>query len=198
MNNDELQHYGIPGMRWGKRKAIPVNRELRPGTKRINDTRNAMKARKDKYLSDERSDKAFDNTYKKTYNQLLKSGMRKGKAESKAMKTAMKRAGEVDTEITNKYRSDMKKLKAEYKQARKEGKKDRKQDLKEAYKNVKKSTSLGERLVFNKSTRKTAAKYIVDHNMTFEAAKRAANQKAIRNTALILGVIGAQQMFRKK
>lgn len=192
--DEELYHYGVPGMKWGRRKASydgGDTRSLRSGTKRINSTRNAMQARKRRYLSNEQSDRAFDSTYKSTYNKLTKSGMRKGKAQNKAMDAAIKESRKVESKIQAAYKSDMKKLKADHKLAKKEGKKDRKKDLKEAYKAVKKSSSLGEKIVFNRATRKKAAKYVVDNNMSLEAAKSAANAKAIRNTAIILGGVGA-------
>ena len=193
-HTDELYHYGVPGMKWGVRKAQPVTRTLRTGTRKINSARAAMQARKKKYLNDDRSDRAFDKTYKSTYDQLRKSGMRKGKAENKALKSAIKESRSVDKKVYSAYKSDMKKLKSNYKQSKKAGKKDYKKDLKDAYRNVKKSSTIGEKILFNSTTRKTAAQYIVKNNMTMEAAKKAANQKAIKNTVAILAGIGAAKL----
>lgn len=49
---------------------------------------------------------------------------------------------------------------------------------------------MGDKILFNDATRKRAAKYIVDNNMTMSEARKKANKDAIRNTAISLGIIG--------
>lgn len=73
----------------------------------------------------------------------------------------------------------------------KEAKKERKQQLKSTYKNLKDKAGLGERLLYTSGTRRKAAKYIVDNNMSVEEATRRSKGEARRNTAILLGVYGA-------
>ena len=44
--------------------------------------------------------------------------------------------------------------------------------------------------MYNESTRKKAAKYVVDHNMPIAEAKKKAKKEALRNTAVLLAVYG--------
>lgn len=184
-----IAHYGIPGMKWGKRKALPES-----ATKaKIRSTKDAIKARKDKYLSDESSDKVFDKTYDSTYNKLIKSGMKKGKAHDNALKEAISESRRVESTLHYKYKSDMKKLKSQHKQA----KKDRKNELKTTYKEIKRESSSAEKMLFNNATRKKAAKYVVDNNMSISDAKSRATQDAIRNTATLLVAYGGLSLVNK-
>lgn len=73
-----------------------------------------------------------------------------------------------------------------YKQAKRE----RKQQIKSTYKSIQKSTSIGEKLIYNNATRKKAAKYVVDNNMTMSDATRRARSDANRNTALFVAAYG--------
>lgn len=45
--------------------------------------------------------------------------------------------------------------------------------------------------MYNNATRKLAAKYVVDKNMSVSDAKKKANKAAIRNAAIFLGAYGA-------
>ncbi|MCF8018186.1 MAG: hypothetical protein K9L62_02185 [Vallitaleaceae bacterium] len=77
--------------------------------------------------------------------------------------------------------------KAEKKQAKAE----RKSKIKSTYKTLNKKASLGEKLTFNNATRKKAAKYIVDNNMTVEQATLKSQGDAYRNTAIFVAAYGA-------
>lgn len=66
----------------------------------------------------------------------------------------------------------------------------RKNAINEQYKKIQSKSSLGDKILFSNATRKKAAKYIVDNNMTMSEARKKANKDAIRNTAISLGVIG--------
>ena len=73
MNKDELMHYGVPGMRWGHRKALPISSQ-----------RARYDAAKQRYKADKK-------VYRKNSTQLnkSKSAMKKAKKDRKqSMKSA--------------------------------------------------------------------------------------------------------------
>ncbi len=67
------------------------------------------------------------------------------------------------------------------------GRRKEKRDIKKA---IKKETNFVERSLFNNATRKKALNYVQKNNMTVKEATAKANKDAIRNTAIMLGVIG--------
>lgn len=69
-------------------------------------------------------------------------------------------------------------------------KKARKQDIKNTYKDIRRNAGLEEKLKYNKATHKKAAKYVVDHNMSYDDAMNKAHDDAIRNTGIILTAYG--------
>lgn len=87
---------------------------------------------------------------------------------------------------TSSLRNQVDSAKTDYKKAKLE----RKQQIKNTYKSLNKNASLGEKLTYNNATRKKAAKYVVDNDMTVEQAKARANKDAIRNTGAILAAYG--------
>ena len=73
-------------------------------------------------------------------------------------------------------------------------KKERRAEIKSTYKTIKKDTSFHEKMFFNSPTRKLAAKYVVDHNMSMSEARSKAHDVAIKNTVnamLASAAIGA-------
>lgn len=72
----------------------------------------------------------------------------------------------------------------------KNAKNKRKTAIKSTTNKINKESSIGEKLVFNNATRKKAAKYVVDNNMSVKDAKSKANKEAIRNTAILAAGIG--------
>lgn len=62
----------------------------------------------------------------------------------------------------------------------------RKNKLNDAYETVKSGATRMERFVYNDATRKKAAKYMVDNNMTLEEANKKAKAAAWRNSAIAL------------
>ena len=164
---DELMHYGVPGMKWGHRKALPTS-SIR---QRFDSAKSNYKSAKKAY------NKAFNKASNYSSNHAIGQFTNKKKvAEAdKRWNDAINKADKVN------------KAQAEYKKA----KQARKSAIKNTYKSIDKKTSFGERLVYNDATRKKAAKYVVDNNMSLADANKRAKKDAWINTAIIGGAIGA-------
>lgn len=161
--SDELMHYGVLGMKWGKRKALPTSSTY----SKVQSTKAQYKQAKKAY------NKAYSYSSRHTIGQFTN---KKKKAESdRRWNDAYDKANAVE------------KAKTDYKQAKTE----RKDKINSTYRDIQKNTSLGEKLIYNDATRRKAAKYVVDRNMTMQDAKNQANADARRNTAIYLGAIGA-------
>lgn len=89
-------------------------------------------------------------------------------------------------------KAERKQQRQEYKQQRQQQKVERKNNINKVYKKLNSSSTFAERVVYNDATRKKAAKYIVDNNMSVSEATRKAKQVAWVNTAIISGVLGAK------
>ena len=103
--------------------------------------------------------------------------------------------------------------KSEYKKARKAGlgkdqlnsaksayksaKRERKNAIKDTYKGINKNTSFYEKVMFNDATRKKAAKYVVDNDMSVSEATAKAKGDAVRNTAILLAACGSISVANK-
>lgn len=160
----ELYHYGVKGMKWGHRKR-PERSDLR---KRYDSAKSAMRESYKKYS------KSFDEAYNKSisaYSPVRKHRENNAKRWETASKDAERYASARD-----KY---------------KEVKKERKTAIKNTYKKIQGDASVKDRLVYNNATRKKAAKYVVDNNMSIKDATKKANSDARRNTAILLGAYGA-------
>ncbi len=84
--------------------------------------------------------------------------------------------------------------KSEYKSARKaykSAKQERKNAINKTYRSINKNSSFGEKLIYNNATRKKAAKYVVDNNMSVAEATRKAKGNAWRNAAAFIAAFGA-------
>ena len=104
MRQDELMHYGVPGMRWGHRKARPLSAER----SRYVNAKATYKADKKAYS------KAYDKAYSYSGRHLISQFVgKKQKAESD------RRWKDVDNKATqlNKSKSTIKQAKKEYKQS---------------------------------------------------------------------------------
>lgn len=167
--SDHLCHYGVKGMKWGVRRGPKLA---------TSDTRKRFDSTKADYKNAKKAyNKSYDDAYK--YSQRHPIGQwtnKKKSAESdRRWDDAIDKAEKLN------------KAQAKYKQA----KHDRKQQIDKTYRDINKNTKLGERLIYNEATRKKAAKYMVDNNMSMKEASQRARSDAKRNTAIILGAYGA-------
>lgn len=160
-------HYGVPGMKWGVRKAVPTSSTY----KNVQATKTQYKQAKKDY------NKSFNKAY--NYSNLHPIGQytnKKKKAESnRRWNDAYDKADALE------------KAKTSYKQAKHE----RKAKIKDTYKDINKNASVKEKIMYNNATRKKAAMYVVDNNMSVDQAKKRANKLALRNTAVLLGAYGS-------
>jgi hypothetical protein len=168
---NELIHYGVPGMKWGHRKAQPTS-----------DIRKRYDAAKADYKS---ARKTFNKSYNKAYNYSYTHPIsqyvgKKAKVESDRR--------------WNKAIDDAQKSNTA-KKAFKQAKNARKTAINKAYEKVNKSSSFGEKMLYNSATRKKAAKLMTDHNMSMADAKKKANGVAIRNTAIYLAALGGYAAY---
>ena len=97
--------------------------------------------------------------------------------------------------------------KSEYKKARKAGlgkdqlnsaknayknaKRERENAINKTYRSINKNSSFGEKLIYNDATRRKAAQYVVDNDMSVDEAIKKSNSEAIRNTAMFIAAYGA-------
>lgn len=172
MNNNELMHYGVLGMKWGHRKANPYSTQMR----------NA----KLKYKSNK---KRIDSAYTRAgeaYDKATKGGRIESKKADRALDAA-----------ADKWGADRKAAKAAYKaektgikQQRHNAKVERKQRINDTYESIQKNASVKEKLLYNDATQKKVAKYVVDNNMSMKEARKKANKQALRNTAAFIVAYG--------
>ena len=129
MNNDELYHYGVLGMKWGKRKSSYSSTGLRSAMARRSNEKVDAGFKKWKENSIKRAD-AIElgkkaNVSRRAYenNKSDKSLKKQYKSDSKLYKKALKenttyRKGqikkEVGSDLSRKYLSDAKKVKSNW------------------------------------------------------------------------------------
>ena len=125
--------------------------------------------------------KAYNKSYNKAYNYSANHPYsqfvtKKGRAESE-------NRWEQASSDADRYNS----AKSAYKSAKRE----RKNAIKDTYKGINKNTSFYEKVMFNNATRKKAAKYVVDNDMSVSEATAKAKGDAVRNTAILLAACGS-------
>ena len=168
--DEELRHHGVKGMKWGVIKSKP-----KLNTSEVRSKYDSTKA---DYKS---AKKAYNKSYNKAYNYSAHHPI--------SQFTNKKKAAESDRRWNDAYdkADSVEKARLDYKQAKAE----RKQTINKTYRDMQKKASLGEKLTYNNATRKKAAKYVVDNNMTMAEANERAKSDAIRNTGLIVAAYGA-------
>ena len=164
----ELYHHGIKGMKWGVRRYQNKDGSLTLAGKK----RYAIDSAFEEY---EREIEDIEKPYKRGQN-LSKADMDREAAVEKKFSDAVATA------------------KREYK----EGKKARKTAIKETTKALNKEARFAEKLVYNNATRKLAAKYIVDHNMSVTEATKKAKGAAWRNSVALVAACGALSLASLK
>lgn len=101
----ELYHYGVPGMKWGHRKAQPII------------TSNRTARRKAKLAGDEAFKKSYAKS-KKEFSGKLGGARKAGNIANKARKQAIKDSIAADKAHNKKIRTDIKENKDKFRDAR--------------------------------------------------------------------------------
>ena len=168
MNNynstEELIHYGVKGMKWGVRRKQYAESEIYSKYK---------KTKADYKKANREYSKSFNKAHNKAiaaWSPIKKHRQANDKRWDDAVKKAVK-SNEAEA-------------------AYKDAKRARKSAIKSTTNDLNKKASLGEKLIYNEATRKKAAKYIVDNNMTVAEATKKAKGDAWRNTAAFVAVYG--------
>ena len=125
--------------------------------------------------------KAYNKSYNKAYNYSANHPYsqfvtKRGRAESE-------NRWEQASSDADRYNS----AKSAYKNAKRE----RKNAIKDTYKGINKNASFYEKVMFDNATRKRAAKYVVDNDMSVSEATAKAKGDAVRNTAILLAACGS-------
>lgn len=161
---DELYHYGVKGMRWGHRRALPTS-----------DLRNRYdRAKAAKKEANKEYSKSFNKYYNKSH-QAFSLSKKKREANDARLTDAWDK-GQKANQADNKFKAV---------------KKERKQAIRDTHKQLEKQASFKEKLTYNSATRKKAAKYIVDNNMSVSEATKKAKGDAWRNSAALVATYAA-------
>lgn len=169
---DDILHYGVPGMKWGKRKALTKS-DIR---KEYENTRSAVKQTK----------KAYNKAYNSAYNYSARHPI--------SQYTSKKKSAEADRRWDDAI--DKAKASGEAKKAFKTASKTRRDRINETARKFQKDAKFRDKIMYNTATRKRAAKYVVDNNMSVSDANKRAKGDAWRNTATILAAIGTYHIAK--
>lgn len=189
-SEDYLMHYGIKGMKWGHRKSR-TELEREAGTFRAS---NGMKVApsKNAYVRTMRK-VAANRGVEKLSNATYRAGVKKLHADTMTNREhAVKGEKQIrkESQALREYNAHIKDLKKGT-GSKHLDKAVRKNKIDDAYEKVQTSSKRLDRAFFSDGTRKKAAKYIVDNNMSMKDANKKARKEAVRNTAIFLGAYGA-------
>lgn len=155
----ELYHYGVKGMKWGRRKASYETSDIRKSYDQAKANKKAAR-------------KAYNKAYDKYASNPLNAFTKKGTERWSDVLDKAKASNKADQE---------------YKQA----KKARKQAINSTARDIERKANYKDKMTYNSSTYKKAAKYVVDNNMTVAEATKKAKGAAQRNTAAFVAAYGA-------
>lgn len=176
VREDELYHYGVPGMKWGVRKKQYGESDISSDYKKA---KAAYKTAKKDYND------AFNKYYNKSY-QAYSLSKKKRAANDERFADAINKGIALD-----KAKKSYKSAKETRRQAIKSAKETRQQAIKTTSNDLRKQASFAEKLVYNSATHKRAAKYVVDNNMTVADATKKAKTDAWRNSVAFVAGLAA-------
>ena len=202
-HSEELYHHGIKGMKWGVRRyqnrdgsltragkyrARQVREHAGPGKYYGSTERQIAKNKKDLEYLDKGGHLSIGNNKKRQeeYDQRDRRliNERIGKLEDKQAKKQAKKE----------HRIEVKKEK----QQKKADALERRARIAETAARMNVYASGRERFKYSDATRKTAAKYVVDNNMSVDDAKKKAYKEARVVAAAMLAIHGAEAVYELK
>lgn len=159
---NELTHHGILGMKWGVRRTpAQLGRTMITTQRQLT----ADKVKLERLNSGKHLSIGFTKKRQAVYDKRDKTALEK--------------------------RIDLNEQRIANREAKKSEKALRKQTIAKTYQDIDRQTSIGDKLVYNNATRKQAAKYVVDRNMTVSEATKKAKGNARRNAAIFVAAYGA-------
>ena len=185
---DYLEHYGVPGQRWGVRNYQNADGSLTSKGRQhydVGDGRGGRNALSLRAGYNRAMAKAMDinaNYYSKRngrYAQQM-SGIQRAAAQ-RTRKDAERYQREANKKAQERLDSRNARL-------------DKRQAINSKTNDLYNSASTLEKLIYNKKTYESMAKKMLDKNMTYSEASKSAKKEAIRNTAIFLAAFGALEV----
>jgi hypothetical protein len=188
-SSDELYHYGVKGMRWGHRKSR-AELEKQAGTFRAS---NGMKVApsKNAYVRTMRkvvANRGVEKLSTASYRNLNKKNADTLTNRENAVKG--ERQIRKEAQALREYNAHIKDLKKGT-GSKHLDKAVRKNKIDDAYEKVQTASTRMDRFIYNDATRKKAAKYVVDNNMSVADASKKAKGDYWKKTAAYVAAYGA-------